>query len=267
MQRLDFSTLVDVSARRKRPLIIAHRGARLEAPENTLPAFQRALDLGADGIELDVLLTSDKVPIITHNDDLSILTHFHGYAHATPFETVRALDVGSHFSAATAGQTVPTLAEVLDLIARYDVLTIVEIKGQPGMKGSAAQLVGGMISDIRMRGPVVVSSSCISVVHELSRRHPALTRAMIVSRPPFPFFATAFFARYERLAALHPSLRALTPRFMEKTRAVGCEVYAWTANEQTDFEKCLLLGVDGIITDDVAFARQRIDALLGASRS
>ncbi|MFA4874451.1 MAG: glycerophosphodiester phosphodiesterase [bacterium] len=267
MERLDFATLVDVSQSRRKPLVIAHRGASREAPENTLPAFQRALELGAGGIELDVLLTSDKVPIITHNDDLSILTHFHGYAHATPFETLRGLDVGSHFSAATAGQTMPTLAEVLEMVARYDVTTIVEIKSQPGMKASAAQLIGGMVSDIRMRGPVVVSSSCKQIIHELKNRHSKVSRAMIIKRRPFPFFATAFFAKYEKISALHSSLRSLSPHMMEKIKALGCEVHAWTVNEPDEFDLCIELGVDGIITDDVAYAKQRIDAAFGASRS
>lgn len=266
MEPLGLSTLVDVSAPRKRPKLIAHRGASFEAPENTLPAFQRALDLGADGIEFDVLLTNDKVPIITHNDDLSVLTHFHGYAHEQPFETVRTLDVGSHFSASTAGITMPTLAEALELIARYDVTTIVEIKAQPGLKASAAQLVGGVISDIRMRGPVVISSSCKRVIHELRKRHPDIPRALIVRYRPFPFFALSFFAKFEKISALHASVRSLGGNAIGKMRSLGCEIHAWTANEDWEINRCIELGVDGIMTDDIAFAKRHTDAVFGSPR-
>lgn len=267
MQRSEIPSLVDVSAPRRRPLIIAHRGARREFPENTLPALQRALDLGANGVEFDVLLTSDRVPIITHNDDLSILTHYHGYAHATPFDTVRALDVGSHFSAASAGATMPTLAEALELLARYDVTTVVEIKGQPGFKVMAARLVGGMIADIRLRGRVVISSSCPRILHELRRSHPRSTRALILKRRPFPFFTTAFFAKFAGLSAMHPSIRTLTPKLVKRLRALGCELFAWTANEAAEINRCLELGVDGIITDDVAFTRRHVDAIIGTRGS
>jgi glycerophosphoryl diester phosphodiesterase len=258
MERLDITPLIDVSAPRKRPRIIAHRGASREAPENTLPAIQRALDLCAEGIEFDVLLTSDRVPVVTHNDDLSILTHFNGYVHATPFDTVRALDVGSHFSPATAGLTMPTLAEALELIGRHDVLTVIDIKAQPGMLRSAAMLVGGMVSDIRMRGAVLLASSSWGILHRLRAFHPSLPRAATISMPPFPFFPTALFAKHEGISALHPSLRALSARSVSKMRRLGCQINAWTVNERDEFEFCTRLGVDGIFTDDVAFAASEL---------
>lgn len=263
MEYKTFLSLADVSFPRKKPLVIAHRGASREAPENTLSAFQRALDIGVDGIELDVLLTSDKVPIITHNDDLSILTHFQGHAHATPFEVLRSLDAGSHFSTATAGQTMPTLAEALELIARYDITTIVEIKPQRGMKADAAELIGGMISDIKMRGRVIISSFSRQIISELKRRHPAIARALILKNKPFPFFTAAFFAKHKQLSGMHVSIKALTQNFAEKIRSLGCELFAWTANDEARIDQCILLGVDGIITDDPAFAKQYLKNTLG----
>ncbi len=266
MERFDFKRFSDVSAPRTVPRIIAHRGASCEAPENTIPAFQKALDLGTDGIEFDVLLTSDKVPVVTHNDDLSILTHFNGYVHSTPFETVRSLDVGSHFHAQTAGITMPTLVEVLELVARYNVLTVVEIKAQPGMKTSAAQLIGGIISDIRMHGPVVISSASLKIIIELSRHYPMIPRALIVKRTPFPFFPLSFFAKHEGVSALHVSMKALRPRLVAKMKDLG-DVFAWTVNEPDEFDTCLSLGLDGIITDDVAFAKKQIECMSAAVRS
>ncbi len=260
MDRQREVTLADVSAPRKLPKIIAHRGARREAPENTLAAFQRAIDLGAHGIELDVLLTSDRVPVVTHDDDLSRLTQYRGYVHNTPFDNVRTLDVGSHFSAQFAGATMPTLPEALELTSRYDILTIVEIKHQPGLAGAAARLVGGIVSDMRMRGPVVISSSSRGILRELGRWHPNTSRALVLRRPPFPFFPTSFFVKKQGLGALHASRRALWPHLARKMRSL-CELYVWTVNEARDIDECLSLEVDGIITDDVAYVRQYLTGL------
>lgn len=266
MDKHEQVSLTDMSAPRKLPRIIAHRGARGEAPENTLAAFQRAIDLGAHGLELDVLLTSDKVPVITHNDDLSILTQFRGYVHATPFDTVRTLDVGSHFSAQFAGTTMPTLSETLELTSRYDILTIVEIKPQAGMERSAARLIGGIVSDIRMHGPVVLSSISRKVLKELRRFHPKVARALIVRMPPFPFFLTSFFVKKQGVCALHVERRALWPSLAGKMRSLG-ELYAWTINEPDEIDECLSLEVDGIITDDVVFVKQYVTGQFEPPRS
>ena len=259
--------LQDVSSPRARPLVIAHRGARHEAPENTLPAFQRALELGAEGIELDCLLTEDKVPVVTHDDDLSKLTHHRGYVHSLPFDTVRGIDVGSHFSAASAGVTMPTLAETLELIARHDVLTIVEIKAQPGLVQSAARLIGGIVGDIRMRGRTVISSSHTGLLRELKLHHPQIPRAWIVRWGPFPFFRLPFFARLAGISGIHASLRAIARSgFSERVKAMGLELLAWTANEPAELERCLQHNVDGIITDDPPFAQEQLGGSPNAAR-
>lgn len=243
-----------VSTQRRRPRIIAHRGANLEAPENTLPAIERALELGADGVEFDLMLTSDKVPVVTHNDDLSMLTHFAGYLHTTPFATVKALDVGSHFSTKFAGTVMPTLAEVLEVISPHDVLTVLDIKAQPGMGTKAALLAGGIVSDMRMRGPIIFASSSLRILGELKKRHRAIPRALTVSIPPFPFFPTGLFAKFNGLSALHPSLRSLWPSLVAKMKGTGLEINAWTPNSPQEFDMCADFGIDGIFTDDVAAA-------------
>lgn len=266
MHRLDFKPLVDVSVRRKMPIIVAHRGARREAPENTLQAIKRALDQGAGGIEFDVLLTKDKVPIVTHNNDLSVLTHHNGYAHTTPFAIVKSLDVGSHFSASTAGITMPTLVEALEAIQPYNVTTIVEIKAQPGLTTSAANLIGGIVADFKMEGRISISSSNLWIIHELGRRHPKIARSIIVKRRPLSFFRWGIFARLEGVRQVHSRFAALSPWMVERLHERGTEVYAWTANEPDDFDLCLALEVDGIITDDVTFARQYIDGIFSKGR-
>lgn len=240
------------------PLIIAHRGARREAPENTLPAFHRALELKADGIELDIMLTSDEVPVVTHNDNLTILTQRQGRVHLTPFETIRTLDAGGHFSTSFSGVTMPTLPDALGLIGKNNVLTIVEIKAQPGMRTLAAKIVGGVVSEAGMAGPVMISSASPFIIHEIRKRYPKIPRAHVFAGRVFSFFLASFFARYEALNSLHLSLSALYPSLVEREKQMGRQIFAWTANKPRQFDLCMTMNVDGIITDDVSFARRYI---------
>ncbi len=258
MKKVQLKQIID-SSRRPMPLLIAHRGARREAPENTIPAFERAIELGADGIEFDVVLTKDRVPLVTHNDDLSILTHFDGFAHRTPFSMIRGLDFGSHFRPSFSNITVPTLTEVLELIQPHEISIICELKGQPGMDFHIAELVGGMISDFRFRKKVVVSSSDLKILYHLKRLYPGLPRAIIIkNRPYFSFFRASLFAKLLGVSELHPCLPVLGPSFMKRAKRNGLWVSCWTVNEPADMDRCLSMGVEGIITDDIALAKAHV---------
>jgi len=244
---------------KKKPLIIAHRGAKREAPENTIPAFERAIELGADGIEFDVLLTGDGIPVVTHNDNLSILTGFKGYAHSTPIHDVQKLDAGSHFDKSFAGTRIPTFESVLDLLHRHEILTIIEIKGQMGFFSMAAHVIGQIVEKIKFKGPLLVSSSNIHILHELSRHYPKLPRAAIIAHPAFSFFIPDAYAKIGAVSAIHPSIETLSGGFVRRTRRLNCALHPWTVNDASDVDKCITLGVDGIITDDVVFVREYIE--------
>src|SRR5580698_6151145 len=95
--------------------VISHRGEHLHHPENTLPAFQAAIDAGADYFELDVRTTSDGKFVIMHDSTVDRTTNGTGDVHTLTFDQIRALDAGAKFSAAFAGTKVPTLDEAFDL--------------------------------------------------------------------------------------------------------------------------------------------------------
>ncbi|MFZ1595176.1 MAG: glycerophosphodiester phosphodiesterase family protein, partial [Anaerolineae bacterium] len=99
-----------------RTLNFAHRGARQAAPENTLAAFGRAVDLGADGIELDTLLSQDGALVVCHNFDVDETSNGSGRVHDLPLAALRELDFGGWFDPAFAGTQIPTLDEVFDLV-------------------------------------------------------------------------------------------------------------------------------------------------------
>src|ERR1700729_3317755 len=99
----------------KKIIVIAHRGEHLHHPENTMPAFQAAIDAGADYFELDVRTTSDGKFVIMHDNTLDRTTNGTGEVHKHTFDEIRALDAGAKFSPSFAGTKVPTLDEAFDL--------------------------------------------------------------------------------------------------------------------------------------------------------
>lgn len=244
------------------PIIIAHRGAPREAPENTLPAFARALELGADGIELDTLLTGDGIPIVTHNDNLSILTGFKGHARSTTSQEISRLDAGTHFNKSFSGTKIPRLDEVLDLLHGHEIHTIIEIKGQMGFFSKAADIVGRTVKKFKFRGPLIISSANIHILRELSRLYPKFPTAVIIAHLAFSFFIPNGYAKIKSLCAVHPSIRTLSAGAVKRAHKLKYDVHAWTANTARDVDRCIALGVDGIITDDVGFVREHIKKTL-----
>src|SRR5438093_10169319 len=103
----------------KKPLVIAHRGASERAPENTLAAFSLAYDLGADGIELDVHLSRDRVPVVIHDDTLERTTDGNGRVRALGILELKRLDAGGWKGEAFKGEKIPTLAEVVDALGDW----------------------------------------------------------------------------------------------------------------------------------------------------
>lgn len=260
MKKVLLKQVID-SSMRPRPLLIAHRGAKREAPENTIPAFERAIGLGADGIEFDVVLTKDRVPLVTHNDDLSILTHFDGFAHQTPFSMIKSLDFGSHFRPSFANVTVPTLTEVLELLQPHELSILCELKSQPGMAFHIAELVGGIVSDFRFRKSITLSCSHPKILYYLKRLYPNIPRALIIKKKrAFSFLRAGLFAKFLEVSELHPSLPVAGKRFVGKAHKNGWWVYTWTINEPEEIDHCISLGVEGIITDDIAMAKSHVQS-------
>lgn len=237
------------------PLVIAHRGARLVAPENTLPAFEQAMRLGADGIECDVMLTADKVPVICHDDALAKWSSTYRSVHATSFRALRTIDVGSRFHVDFKGTTIPTLSEMLSLFRPTSMLLNIEIKMQAQYANGVEKIVADTIREFAMDDQVIVSSFSPMILWRMKRVAPHLRRSLLRERKAFSFLHTGIFARMLRVWGIHPALRMTTPRLMRMARANGWSVMPWTLNTPDEFARAVALGVDGIITDDPAGLR------------
>jgi glycerophosphoryl diester phosphodiesterase len=234
-------------------LVMAHRGARGLAPENTLAAFRTAIDVGADAIELDVQPCATGELVVMHDHTLDRTTNGSGPVSEASFSALRALDAGSWYDAQYAGERIPTPGEALDL-ARGRLKVNIEIKTEgPEDLGVERQLVEA-ISSRHMEGEVLISSFNPTALLRMKTLAPALPRALIYgSLQAFPLDLGTL-----GLAALHPHHRLVHAAMVEMARSRGYAVNAWTVNEAGDMREMLALGLDAITTDHP----ERLRALL-----
>lgn len=232
----------------KRPLNLAHRGARRFAPENTLAAFLAAQALGADGIELDIFQCQSGELVVTHDEDLTLWSNGQGQVRESPLAALKELDFGGHFSPQFAGEQIPTLQEVIDTLSSKMFINI-EVKTLALRPLAEVTALAKLISNNSLYHRVLVSSFNPMVLFYLKRIDAHIpTGLLFASR--LPLYANGpKKLNLLKLEALHPELKLTTPRFVAKAQKYGYKVNSWTVNEIEDMTRLIALGVDSIITD------------------
>lgn len=233
--------------------ILAHRGLRARRPENTLLAFREAWRAGADGIELDVQLTLDGVPVILHDETLERTTSGSGPVNALTLAQLCRLDAG-------AGERVPTLEEYLDWAAPLSLVTNIELKNNrvtyPGLEEKT-------IESVQKRGMgerVVLSSFNHASVRECRRLAPEIPTGLLFWKTAAP---PAMLAAWRDVGAnfLHPCEESLTPDALDALEAAAAPLYVWSLRPVWPLER--LAGrknIRGVIVDDPAWAKDVWDA-------
>jgi len=231
-----------------RPLIFAHRGANQVAPENTLPAFQAAVDLGADGVELDVQYTSDGHLVVFHNPSLEKTSDGTGRVTSHTLEELRKLDAGSWFDPKFAGTPIPTLDEVLDLL-RGKLLINIELKSlEPVTIGIGKDVVAAVRAH-DMAEQVVISSFNPFALRRAKGAGPEIECALLLDADLPAWMRWDLTRRFSKADGLHPATRMVDPGYLARARKMGLPVRVWTVNEEADIRRLIDLGVDAIITD------------------
>lgn len=240
----------------KTPLVIAHRGARREAPENTIPAFERAMQMGVDGIECDIMLTADRVPVISHDDRIEKLSTTFRHIHKTPYKSLATIDVGSRFSERFTGTHIPILSDLLSLFRPTSMLLNLELKMQPQKPNGIEKIVADTVHEFNMDDQVIISSFSPMILWRMKQVAPHLRRALLTEPKAFFFLHMRFFAKVLQVWGIHPSLSAIDRKLIEVARKEDWQVMTWTLNSPAAFAQALKLDVDGIITDDPPLLQQ-----------
>lgn len=233
-----------------RPLIICHRGARRYAPENTIPAFKKAIALGVDGVEFDVMSTLDGVPVVIHDDNLQRLTGRHIHIHETRFADIENIDIGRQFNPFFADEKIPTLKDVLQLFDGTNMLLNIEVKRQRHQHRNFLKHTLELVRQYGGRQRIIFSSFGREILYKIGRAAPEYKRSLITTPRAFFFLDALFFANMLAVSGMNPHISLLNGLFMRYARARKWDVMPWTVNEPDDIERAIRLGVDAIITDD-----------------
>lgn len=236
------------------PLVIAHRGASEVAPENTIAAFQKAVELGADAIELDVKLTADGEALVMHDRTLDRTTSGSGRVSAHTMSEIQTLDAGSYFSDQFEGERVPTLREVLETFGD-GLLYNVELTNYASPWDDLPRVVHGVVGAVGLQRQVLISSFNPIALRRYSRLAEDAPVALLVGEMQ-PAWIRRMFAQLARHQAVHPQDGLVGKDVVGRIHRAGLRVNVWTVNDVGRMRELLTFGVDGIITDlpDVARA-------------
>ncbi|PKR78918.1 glycerophosphodiester phosphodiesterase [Halalkalibacillus sediminis] len=238
-----------------RPKIFAHRGASRYAPENTFPAFELAYELGADGIELDVQLSKDQIPVIIHDENLRRTTNGSGFVQDYTFEELSQFDAGSWFSKHYQSTKIPSLEQFLRWVEPKNLIVNIELKTNVLEYQGIEEIIDGLINQFNLSDRTIVSSFNDATIRNLRNINEDLTLAWLTKK------------RWRDITQLLKDIGAndihikstLLPSGMRKSiqeHEIPFRVY--TVNRPITMRKCWQLGADGIVTDVPDIAKKTL---------
>ena len=229
----------------KRPWIIAHRGASGHAPENTMAAFRKAVEMGATFIETDLRLSHDARLVAIHDATLDRTTSGRGLVRDFTLEQLRELDAGSWYGPEFAGEKIPTIEEILAFARVADIVFYLEIKHD----ASAWGMHHGLATALRAAGEAartVVISFDPRTLQNLRRLDATQLTGLLYELPLQNPVEMALEVGARQLA---PRADLITPELMREAREAGVQVVTWTVNEPEQMRALAAAGVNGIITN------------------
>jgi glycerophosphoryl diester phosphodiesterase len=239
--------------REPHPLVVAHRGASVEYPENTLPSFEGALKAGADVVETDVRLTADGVPVVFHDGEVSRTTDGHGFVHELTLAEIKALDA----SAEGPRAEIPTLREVLELVSgRAGVnLEIKNLPGEPAFDSPREATVQAALKELDVvgfRGQVLVSSFNWLTIERSRRLAPDIPTGFLTVRAIDPRACVVYAAEagHEFVLPEVPALLAAGAEFVREAHSSGLRVGTWTVDDPESLRTLFSWGVDAVASND-----------------
>ncbi|GAA1532584.1 glycerophosphoryl diester phosphodiesterase [Microbacterium ginsengiterrae] len=222
--------------------VVAHRGHSSVAPENTMPAVLSSISSGAEYVEIDIRMSADGVPVVIHDETVDRTTDGSGVVAEMTLAQLRGLDAGAWWSDDFAGARIPTLREVLDVVAGSDIDLIVEYKGT--WTRAEVRTTVDLLTAYGLRRSVIAQSFSEKTAANIVRTAPGL-RVGLLTHVMDP----ATIAEAVSIGAHAVNARRVTARGVALAHRAGLGVLAWTPDTEDDWEMLTRMGVDGIITN------------------
>lgn len=243
----------------KLPQLIAHRGAKTLAPENTLIAFELAKQQGVTWVEFDVMLTKDNVPVIFHDNKLNRTTNGKGYVWQHTWEELSLLDAGNWFHASFANTAIPALENTLDLLVKIGLNANIEIKdtGDRDRNLRAAEVAEPFIAKFNQSNQCIVSSLCMESSKLITKILPDVPIGMLLKvkgwEKDFEQHKQDIQALFQQLKciSLHINDKILTQERVAELKSFAPQIAVFTVNSKQRAEQLFNWGVTAIFSDDV----------------
>jgi glycerophosphoryl diester phosphodiesterase len=231
------------------PVIVAHRGDKACAPENTISAFKQAADKGADAVEFDVKLSSDGRVIVIHDQTVDRTTNGSGNVARLRFAELKELEAGVQFPGKFLGERIPSLDEVLETVGKRLYMNV-ELTNYFTPTDSLVPKVVDLVKKHGVQGRVLFSSFFAQNLHKARRLLPEVPRGLLTLPGRLGWWGRAFGWRGDYVA-IHPNYRNVNVGLVARVHAAGKKVNIWTVTTEADINRMYALGVDGIITGDL----------------
>jgi len=228
----------------RNPWVIAHRGASGHAPENTLAAFQRAVELGSTFIETDLQITRDGRFVAMHDGTVERTTNGSGDVHDFTLDELSQVDAGLWFDRDFMGERVPTLEMILEFSKKNDVVFYLELK-YAAVWGMDHALVAAL-QKAQSAARTIVISFDPSTLAPLRRHDPSIMMGLLVEEAMPDCIQKALDLGARQLC---PKFESVTPKLVEAAHRQDLQVVTWTVNSAKDMRATIAAGVDGIMTD------------------
>ena len=224
---------------------IAHRGASGRAPENTLAAFKKALEIGVDAVELDLHGTADGEIVVIHDSTLDRTTDLHGHINETPLATIQSADAGGWFDAEFAGEPVPTLTEALACIGK-ETIAVLEIKDP-----LIAEAVVATIHETGTLNFTVVISFHTGVLQTIRTLEPRIATGWLIGNQDGNISPVRLCQQLGELGSslLNVNHELITAEFAYEIRRRGIALWCWTVDDIARMGEMQTFGVQGITSN------------------
>lgn len=224
--------------------IFAHRGFSGKYPENTMLAFQKAVEIGVDGIELDVHLTKDNEIVIIHDEDIKRTCDGEGLVKDMTLEELRRFDASATFRGVYGFCGIPTLREYFELVKDTPIITNIELKTGVYEYPTIEKRVIDMVREFGLSDKIIFSSFNHFTVKRCEEIAPEIKRGFLTGDWIYDF---GKYTAERNVQCCHPWHVSLSEEVIREMHEAGCEINTWTVNEYADIEKLSKWGVDSLI--------------------
>lgn len=231
---------------RVRPINFAHRGASAYCPENTFAAFEKAIELGATGIETDIQMTSDGHLVLIHDESVNRTTNGKGWVKNFTLYDLKKLDAGKWFHPSYAGEKIPTLEELILWAKHHQIWLNLELKNGTIPYQGMEEKVIHCIRTYRMDDQVIISSFNHQSLVRCKEILPIITTGLLFGEVLTNLWN---YTVNLKINTLHPNKSLVSESFVKLAHAYGLRVFPWTVNKKAAIKRILGQGADGLITD------------------